>query len=167
MPETSTPVHLVPRLIRKTSDSATISWESRFPAEREGLFSYELYYSRGKSFFELLHETRLTTYVATNLDSSTVYHFKVRGRSQCGHGAFSTELVVRWLDVPEQMEMVRTSVNDCRVRIGWRKPNSPGNAITRYNVEVGNRPAVNEMQKFNSLPGCGESVDKFECSVSM
>jgi hypothetical protein len=164
----------------KTKSNITISWtpfnaatnnNARFGANAG--YDYELWWNNGRTssrgiVWILLNETKGTTFTTnTKIDITREYFFKVRAKTTCGMGRFSSVRAVSYLTVPCQMEPPKTVINGCQVNITWIAPCNGGTQILSYKVDLlisqGNG---NTNARYISLSNCS-SGRTFSCTIPM
>jgi len=84
--------------------------------------------------------TGLTHTQTSSVDEGDSYQFKVRAKNIWGWSAFSPVLTVVAAHKPDTMVTVTTAIvsSTGAVRITWTAPEENGDAITGYNILIGN-----------------------------
>lgn len=70
------------------------------------------------------------------LDQGQNYLFKVLARNVYGYGAPSNVAVIKASDVPDAMQTVSVIQSGTEITILWNEPNSGGDPITEYQLEL-------------------------------
>jgi hypothetical protein len=107
--------------------------------------SYNLYWdagTSGSSYLSLIGEatdfTGLTHTQTSDVIEGNSYKFKVRAKNIFGWSDFSSVLTIVAAHAPNTMDAVVTSIDSLTgdVQITWTAPDSNGDDITSYTIEI-------------------------------
>lgn len=83
----------------------------------------------------------LTALVTSNVESGSLYAFRVRAKNIFGWGPYSEPAIIQAAREPDQPLAPITSIDSSTgsVVITWQAPSARGDAITAYTVEIQNK----------------------------
>ena len=111
----------------------------------------------------------LTVIVSTNVESGSMYGFRVRARNVFGWGPYSQVTYIQAAREPDQPQAPVTSIDTLTggVVITWVAPSARGDPITAYTIEIANKA----QDAWSTVPTCDGTDptvrDALRCVVPM
>ena len=155
-----------------------VNWSSLTTPNDGGspVLSYHLQYDSGTSatswtdVIGLSPDSLLLTFtVSSNIDSGTLYGFRVRARNIFGWGPYSTPTYIKAAREPGVPLAPTTSIDSATggLAISWVAPDARGDAITAYKIEIADK-AGTTWSTASSCDGTSTTVrNALACVVPM
>ena len=132
------PLSLAKNVAVMASGTVGLTWSQGAYDGGSPVLDYRISYHAGSDAYVVLATGVTTTsFTASALTPNIIYTFRIEARTLVGYSTYSSELVIRAADKPNQPAAPTTlAVSNTDVIISWTPPFNGGSPITSYTIGI-------------------------------